>query len=164
MTTQKIRERPILFSAPMIRAILSGRKTQTRRIVKPGKPCPYGQAGERLWVREAWGRHPESPAIVYRADADCLPHPFGRLGEPKWRPSIHMPRAYSRILLEITGIRQERLHDISNSDALAEGVEPRLGYSAAYCFARLWESIHGPDAWGADPLVWVVGFQPVKAT
>lgn len=154
-----MKERPILFSGPMVRAILDGRKTQTRRLIKPGRPCPYGQAGERMWVREAWGRHPESHTIVYKADADRPPHFIGKSCEPKWRPSIHMPRAYSRILLEITGVRRERLHDISNGDALAEGVEPRLGHSAAYCFSLLWESIHGPNAWDVNPWVWVIEFK-----
>ena len=73
-----------------------------------------------------------------------------------------MPRTYSRILLEITGIAQERLHNISNGDALAEGVEPRLGHSAAHCFSLLWKSIHGPNSWDVNPWVWVIKFKKLE--
>lgn len=146
------RERPILFSGPMVRAILDGRKTQTRRVVKPqpafrpetvaeiteggrlrledvvraawehgeGPRCPYGSPGDRLWVREA---HALLPGIagddrpVYRADfGDSRP-------QPPWRASIHMPRWASRILLEVTDVRVERLQEISTEDVWAEGVQ-----------------------------------------
>ena len=159
------REKPILFSAPMVRAILDGSKSQTRRVVKlkshhtieerdDGKPwpwmydgdrdadhwlpCPYGQPGDRLWVRETWGDCTKGADIMggtkydapwYRADADA----YGLLGhdglgavyseEIKWRPSIHMPRWASRITLDITGVRVERLQDISEADAQAEGCD-----------------------------------------
>lgn len=134
-------ERPILFRAPDIRAILEGRKTQTRRIVKcgfevdgdesgqgfvPRSPCPYGLPGDRLWVRETWGQVSEH--IVYRADAD----EYGRLNygglrfKPKWKPSIFMPRDASRITLRVVGVRVEQLQDISEEDAKAEGVTSPL--------------------------------------
>lgn len=149
-----MKERPILFSAPMVRAILAGQKSQTRRAVKPQPkndptkhhairpfrtpaggwnwvldatgmgtgdafPCPFGVIGDRLWVREAWqshiGPYGESLLYAYRATDD------DRLGP--WKPSIHMPREACRLVLEISDVRVERLHDISESDAIAEGVE-----------------------------------------
>ncbi len=129
-----MKERPILFSAPMVRAILAGTKTQTRRVVKAkhlpwldnsvlnfldGKwnqrPLPYGQPGDRLWVRETSRAH---EITTKEAEADTpLQDGYGKL-----RPSIHMPRWASRITLEVTGVRVERLHDISIADAIAEGV------------------------------------------
>ena len=156
-----MKERPILFSAPMVRAIPEGRKTQTRRVVKPqaitpslltegawkdastGKPvrCPYGQPGDRLWVREAWSetdRDDGTPVIAYRAGGciaigrdfpggpDRLLHSIAWPDLPhveKWCPSIHMPRWASRILLEIVSVRAEPLQDISEADCWAEGIE-----------------------------------------
>lgn len=150
-----MKERPILFSGPMVRAILAGTKTQTRRVVKERhidaappvhffqylrENCPYGQPGDRLWVREAWqgplleseeqeDEFRQSPDIykkpgfcAYRATdtLDAIDADGRELG---WRPSIHMPRWASRILLEITAVRVERLHDITEADAQAEGVE-----------------------------------------
>lgn len=145
------KERPILFSGAMVRAILAGEKTQTRRLVKgealdwlEGSKftpefvahrgnylCPYGNAGDRLWVRETFMyfpaeycyeasvSHPSKPAeTLYRADSD----PYGDSKRIGWTPSIHMPREHSRITLEITGVRVERLNDISEQDATAEGV------------------------------------------
>ncbi len=195
-------ERPILFSAQMVRAILAGRKTQTRRVVKitnrtpglaaclqPADPawvrpntaaelCPYGQPGDRLWVREAYMHEPADycweasvsipfrPAFtVYRAD-----YPESRPGEG-WKPSIHMPRALSRISLEVTAVRVERLHDISAEDALAEGVNvhpdfhgkpPASTYSPVQAFRDVWETINGPEAWDANPWVWVVEFRRMQ--
>lgn len=135
MMTNK--ERPILFSAPMIRAILNGTKTQTRRIAKSigiaqgighvcngsdnirdwPQFCPYGKPGDRLWVRETFLQ--DSNGFIYRADGDFE-------GNSKilggWMPSIYMPRKASRITLKITNIRVERLQDISWNDAIAEGV------------------------------------------
>jgi hypothetical protein len=134
-----VRERPILFSAPMVRAILAGTKTQTRRAVKglplewlgeftpefvadPGNSlCPYGNPGERLWVREAHYCIGETREVFYRASDG-----FSELQPPlqwsgPWKPSIHMPRWASRILLEVTEVRVERLQDISEADAVAEG-------------------------------------------
>ena len=164
-----MKERPILFSAPMVRAILSGAKTQTRRIIKPqpidsaddpigaytvdgGRSwrCPHGRPGDRLWVREAFIHEP----------ADYC-----------WKPSIHMPRWASRITLEITDVRVERLQDISEADAVAEGCEPirpelvqdgmivRQGRSAVEEFRLVWEQIHGGGSWEKNPWVWVIKFK-----
>ncbi len=185
------KERPILFSGPMVRAILDDRKTQTRRVLKPqpshgvtiskfedrwccnglltgipkklSKPfaCPHGEVGDRLWVREAFyidlcpyesGPLPESAefddwrdAIYYRADGDCcdqIPEcECATEGKPKWRPSIHMPRWASRITLEITGVRVERLNDISEEDAIAEGVV--LKNDAPEGFNLIVKRLHG---------------------
>ena len=192
-------DRPILFNDAMVRAILSGTKTQTRRLVKPQPPawaqhpqpagdgwewtdrhedaddlrhwpdyykpmrCPYGQPGDRLWVREAWRMSAFGP--MYRADGDDA---FG------WKPSIHMPRRFSRIDLEVTGVRVERLQQIDEADAEAEGVQQapqpmatmysvdevlRTRYRQG--FAELWESINGPGSWDANPWAWVVEFKRV---
>lgn len=204
-----MKERPILFSAPMVRAIMAGTKTQTRRIAKIdgfayGKPyrevsvgpattglqdvsCPYGQPGDRLWVRETW----QAVSGTDRARRIVMnPRPsFGWVeyaaspideAPPRWRPSIHMPRWASRITLEITTIRVERLQDISEADAIAEGVDCFPGCrqdddAAAFNrigpvdndsfpiarYAVLWEQINGPGSWGANPWVWVVEFSRV---
>jgi hypothetical protein len=202
-----IKERPILFSAPMVRAILDGRKTVTRRAVKglglqwlddftpeyvadaANRLCPYGQPGDRLWLRETHfindyreAKVPEEDRaeteIVYRADS--LPCWEGEESEIRWRPSIFMPRWASRIQLEITKVRVERLQDISDSqiesegvdlDALADGqdrydmchagsgVEGRPTLRTAW--RDLWQSINGPGSWDANPWVWVVEFKRV---
>lgn len=204
-----MRERPILFSGPMVRAILAGTKTQTRRVVKPqpthflggpgvtysdGSECPltpciehpnkpfsveirchYGQPGDRLWVRETW--RGAGADLMYRADDgdgfDGPPH-GSRGSDVPWRPSIHMPRAASRITLEITGVRVERLQDISEADAIAEGAPPSHRsidqISREYGFAdfprswfgQLWDTINGAGAWDANPWVWVVEFKRVQ--
>jgi len=186
-----MRERGILFSAPMVRAIIAGTKTQTRRVAKVNdhdcKPgfitpnagfvprrvqdhavyCPYGQPGDRLWVRETWaladGRNSLVP-YLYRADGDSQPVLDGR-----WRPSIHMPREASRITLEITNVRVERLNEISQKDVMAEGAEPLTLADGGFVplsgsdyvggFRRLWESINGPGSWAENPLVWVIAFK-----
>lgn len=203
-----MKERPILFSAPMVRAILDDRKTQTRRIIKnigivPGIGevlngsddakewpdfCPYGKQGDRLWVREThWMDKRDILCAVMDLDgfaADA--HPAGRNKFVKdfhslknnkfWkkRPSIHMPRIVSRILLEITGVRVERLQDISECDAKAEG-----SYVCDYFGRRLldqssnqgcykwgyrsiWESINGTGSWDLNPFVWVVEFKVLE--
>ena len=202
-----MKERPVLFSAPMVRAILDGRKTVTRRVVKPRKdreigcalaPCElagevnagdYTNApwapGERLWVREAFDflpdsspDHPQGCQIVYWATGSLeprtAPHDYNPLiyGHEKVRPSIHMPRWASRITLEITGVRAERLQDISEADALTEGIarhadgsgfhtEDGRHYSAdpSESFASLWESINGAGSWDANPWVFVIEFR-----
>lgn len=162
-----MKEKPILFSGDMVRAILSGKKTQTRRTVKDSihgmcetllpdsmilPLCPYGKVGDQLWVRETFGKLYE--LFVYRSD-----YPPG--GKPpvkgwKWKPSIFMPRAASRIQLEITNIRIERLHDITNEDAMAEGVSGCIEFSA------LWKSINGPASYYDNPWVWVINFKIYK--
>lgn len=227
MNNVQVKERPILFSGPMVRAILEGRKTQTRRVVKPlktsglirwnpvilngsggwsdehGSPikCPYGKPGDRLYVRETWGvgTRPDPwqgcvDGVEYRADLEYLEDgddlelntepdiDYSKYSGRGWRPSIHMPRAACRILLEITDIRAERLQDISEQDAIAEGVEnfqwldphteeikPAFlnymptGYrsmmTAKASFESLWHSINGPESWNQNPFVWVVEFK-----
>lgn len=179
-----MKERPILFSAPMVRAILDGTKTQTRRVIKglalnwiadgfcpefiacaENKLCPYGQPGDHLWVRETflgWYNTDDgsfSHAAAYRADGYKLEN-----GE-KWRPSIHMPRAASRITLEITGVRVERLQDISPEDCLAEGIRGEHGNGRCdltTAYADLWEQINGLGSWDANSWVWVVEFKRVE--
>lgn len=193
-----IKERPLLFSGAMVRALLAGSKTQTRRVVKmrdgslmddedlscDGRTvmdftktyptwqelrCPYGQPGTRLWVRETFRYTPHLEAkIKYRADyGDTF---LSTLAETMatWKPSIFMPRVASRILLEITAVRCERLQDISEADAVAEGVKPFVpvpgdgeSMTAKQMYARLWESINGPNSWAANPWVWVVEFKVV---
>lgn len=222
--------RPMLFSAPMIRALLDGSKAQTRRVVKPPRgfrcpgasnhwsdvdwkgdkesgqlawlvrgdagsfrwlPCPYGKPGDRLWCREtffAYGRWETRFNAKKERDEwhfidmtlECghqylyeppvgwkKPNRAGVL--PAWhrRPAIHMPRIASRILLEITEVRVERLLDISEADALAEGCQPlaknnphRQTYRAGY--EALWEDINGPGSWDANPWVWVISFKVIK--
>ncbi|HBN8303652.1 hypothetical protein SOJ57_01880 [Pseudomonas aeruginosa] len=220
MSTEKPRERPILFNDQMVRAILEGRKTVTRRAVKDtgfyaidaaihgnevalrerealSTRCPFGQPGDRLWVREAWTidllaaystekGYDSEYELRYRADdaareihvAPGEPDPYLALYDSQrgdWRPSIHMPRWASRILLEITAVRVERLQDISEEQALAEGVhgEPCdharqacsdigcWGDTAKGAFGFLWEQLNGAGAWQAKPWVWVVEFKRV---
>jgi len=181
------KSRPILFSAPMVRAILEGRKTQTRRIYKgffcgtqPAWPdsgkgsCPYGRTGDTLWVRESIkiGRCPNEPlGLALYSNGDGKLHPdapersreFCR--EFKSVPSIHMPRWASRLTLEITDVRVERLNEISEEDAKAEGVSvdgvgnpggPMRVHQRA--FKSLWNQINGADSWAANPWVWVIEF------
>lgn len=211
-----MKERQILFSGEMVRALLEGRKTQTRRVVKPQPPtthsfkgyviessrrkdegkfgwgikeseyrfrdtmyvgCPYGQPGDRLWVREAHGYEIRSVGgtpheqIVYRAskpDAvrcyDCN----GMAQPMKWRPSIHMPRWACRILLEVVSVRVERLQEISEADARSEGAptSDRLGVpygDARTAFIALWDRINFKNGhgWGVNPWVWVVEFKRI---
>lgn len=188
--------RPILFSGAMVRALLDGSKTQTRRIVKdlppwpiteichdaggtgkwmPNGPapsgtgmaaghwrlCPYGQPGDRLWVRETFCDLDDGE-FEYRADGECDPNVV-----PRWTPSIHMPRAASRILLEIVSVRVERLQDISEGDAWAEGVDKAEALSmacadgATAAYSALWQRINGAGSWEANPWVWVVEFKRV---
>ena len=191
-----MKEKPILFSGPMIRAILANTKTQTRRIFKPDrmtwdangrytthamrggelsitgsgpfKPsswlhyCPYGQPGDRLWVRESFARVPTacgSEDIVFAADYQ---DGSDRAAGVRYTPSIHMPRAVSRITLEITGVRVERLQDISEADAIAEGVYTDPACPAYDAYAQLWDEINGLGSWEANPWVWVVGFHRIN--
>lgn len=239
-----MKERPILFSGAMVRAILDGRKTQTRRAVSrlnrmgkvtefqpsttPGYDwawrdrgmrwnevddarlrqqfCPYGVPGDRLWVRETWadvhpiavqeGRYsvqgragiPGPPPVhyrtIYRADGEARPHwrnkshqhPYFTADEadadpiyrqhmsPKefagWTPSIHMPRWASRLTLEITDVRVQRLQDITEADVVDEGVST-AGPFAVHHFMDLWNSINGTGAWNANPWVWALTFKRV---
>lgn len=223
-----MKERGIIFNGEMVRAILDGRKTQTRRVMKPQPDedglakvingpwvdtseriyrCPFGVPGDRIWVRETWGvvSHeldedgriqpwsPDRPAtaihemqfgngyytghVIYAADGEFT---WGdddgyEDGRSCWKPSIHMPRAACRILLEVTGVRAERLNSISQEDAQAEGME-LTGWRPTYSdpdsggevwtpydnFAQLWESIYGEESWKANPWVWVIEFKRIE--
>ncbi|MGE6584440.1 morphogenetic protein [Raoultella planticola] len=219
-------ERGMIFNAEMVLAILDGRKTQTRRIMKvqpsedftpmnmalepdykarwytpgivdkdgylqpankeafgvanenEGYSCPFGAVGDRIWVRETWARYnidQDSHDMAYRATT-----PADWPGEGHWRPSIHMPRWASRILLEITDVRVERLNSLSEEDAMREGIDAdRLAESqdnydciadhnmtgrptAKGYFSDLWQSIYGSDSWNANPCVWVIEFKRVE--
>ncbi|WP_440487502.1 hypothetical protein [Serratia ureilytica] len=231
-----MKERPVIFNSEMVRAILDGRKTQTRRVIanvspdnciplqKPTKTkdgiythvmdapghglCPFGRVGDRLWVRETWGvvSHdfdeneriidwvPDRPATaihempfgngyysghaIYAADGEFTWGDDDGHGERScWKPSIHMPRKACRITLEITAVRVERLNDISEEDARAEGVKPAGDMlpdypdtfltpngdfaTAKVAFQRLWQSIYGEESWGDNPWVWVIEFRRV---
>ena len=210
-----MKEKPILFSGAMVRAILDGRKTQTRRIVKNhplidaeftdefillpenhvADDCPYGKVGDRLWVREtcqAWEYELSGEDVVrYVADGAFRPIEPTQNAMERWIelnsyrgkkgaivPSIHMPRWASRILLEITDVRVERLNDISEEDAIKEGIEGCVGeyYSTedknpeksfAYAdgrgaFKHLWESTYGLASWEDNPWVWAIDFKAVQ--
>lgn len=213
-----MRERGIHFNSEMVRAVLDGSKTQTRRIMKvqPDSPnfgllritdstksadigkyhwaesnatgtharsplfsCPFGAVGDRLWVRETW--MPDAPRDGTWADVEfygCKGSPLSMIPEryrkPEhcihraswegsemvgWTPSIHMPRWASRITLEITGVRVERLQDISAEDAAAEGL---TGRAKMHDFGVLWSSIYGDESWQANPWVWVIEFKRVE--
>ncbi len=179
----------------MVRAILEGRKTQTRRIVKfplrdrdfgcelagneigeaeAHRLCPYGKPGDRLWVRETWAPRAQG-GYWYAADPETALFKESWIGF-KWRPSIFMPRSASRITLEIIGVRVERLQEISEADALAEGIVRWDSPGAHYMFAineagdyngptarlvyqGLWDRINGVDSWASNPWVWVIEFK-----
>ncbi|HBX8047498.1 TPA: hypothetical protein MIH14_23105 [Klebsiella pneumoniae] len=222
-----MKERGMIFNGEMVRAILDGRKTQTRRIMKPqpepcphgghwwpsnvfktmlhveeemqngkggwgglvGDACPFGDVGDRIWVRETFcpvddTQYGGEKWVDYRATPKFeASHPAGwdsahnDAEALKWRPSIHMPRWASRILLEITDVRVERLNAISEEDARAEGIidggclncgEPEpCGCAnpepdATDAFAYLWQSIYGQESWNANPWVWVIEFERVE--
>ncbi|MHB0392821.1 morphogenetic protein [Klebsiella pneumoniae] len=209
-----MKERGMIFNAEMVRALLSGRKTQTRRIIKPqpeatlsgslsgkwlSRPlnglllpkiediaihCPFGVVGDRIWVREtfqgplfdydlmdSYCKDPtpfEKPEFcVYKADGVPAPEFYDADDELHccWRPSIHMPRWASRILLEITNVRVERLKSISDGDAIREGcstADMKSGDCVADVFARLWASIYGDESWNSNPWVWVIEFKRVE--
>jgi hypothetical protein len=227
-----MKERPILFFPSMVRAILAGTKTQTRRAIKPvgndegfvlqdygdgpwpyrsedGESgfyrdshgydveerikCPYGRPGDRLWVRESFS----GPYCMEAQDGMAAAAPskwahksriwYWADGQPThgdWtrpRPSIHMPRWASRITLEVTDVKVERLQDISEADAVAEGTTPipdpcdhaRRSCSDVGCkgpqpykvgYRSLWESINGPGSWDANPHVWCISFRRIHAS
>ena len=241
-------ERGMIFNGEMVRAILDGRKTQTRRIMKPqpepcprgghwwpsnafktmlhveeemqngkggwgglvGDACPFGDVGDRIWVRETWATlgnedgccvdwegnlckvDERSAARIYRASCEQRPGDYGLWSIPDdtywkphtkehkfegaWRPSIHMPRWASRILLEITDVRVERLNAINEHDAQAEGVAKLRGgfwkhyqpgwtqhqLSARGSFVTLWKSIYGDESWNSNPWVWVIKFKRIE--
>jgi hypothetical protein len=184
-----MKDTPILMSAPMVRA--SRRdvdpKTQTRRIIKPQPKfvqaltdgrfetspdggfdhgveyirCPYGQPGDRLWVKETFctpytiGKPVKGQQIRYRSthEDDGMTY--------KWRPSIFMPRWASRLTLEVVSVRVERLQEISEGDAIEEGITWDQDHDYIGEYRKLWESINGPGSWDANPFVWVVEFKRI---
>jgi len=175
--------RPILFSAPMVLALLEGRKTMTRRIARirdiDGNDCAYGKPGDLLWVRESLRRNKEpderddeNRGIYYiRYAADNVPNgywsPLMILGGfntvPRGFsvPSIHMPRAWSRLTLHITDVRVQRLQEIGQGDACAEGC-PSIHEPYTW-FQSLWDEINGAGAWDENPWVWALTFTVIKA-
>lgn len=219
-----MKERGMIFNGEMVRAILDGRKTQTRRIMKPqpepcprgghwwpsnvfktmlhvedemqngkggwgglvGDACPFGDVGDRIWVRETWAEAGASaPDLkLYRANyPEHVPSIYENVPpaeEIRWTPSIHMPRTASRIQLEITDVRVERLNAISEEDAEAEGIDMEALYDSQDCydciadhnmtgrptvtgaFKYLWASIYGAESWNANPWVWVIEFKRVE--
>lgn len=179
-------DRPIIFSAPMVKALLDGRKTMTRRLAyRNVTACSLWhrvQPGDRLYVREAWAEvgSGDPGLIVTRADYPaCVPRQYENVppaDQIRWRPSIHMPRRASRLTLTVMATKIERLHGISAEDAQAEGLwrgrarrhlwwhgptecrllEPYQSHTAA--FAALWDSLHGADSWAANPAVVALTF------
>jgi hypothetical protein len=209
-SVEKAKEQPIIFTGESIPVIFEGRKTQTRRIVKPQPPkgaylahystvspdwtwavapwtttrrrCPYGRPGDRLWVKEAWlyvgpgsgSSLPDDEALIKLPENQLVSNCWYRAtydGSQSlmWSNSRYMPRWASQIDLEVTGIRAERLQNITEQDIRAEGVEPpddlgtqdRARWDAREAFAALWESIHGKGAWERNPWVWVIEFKQV---
>jgi hypothetical protein len=207
-----MKERPIIFNADMVRAVLDGRKTQTRRIMKVqpvlngdfyqvygagwrkairsvtallghslSNKCPFGAVGDRLWVRETFRVHSRATdvaTLVYKASEQQSwtqqTHrlPIEKCNKPavvdKWTPSIHMPRWASRITLEITGVRVERLTALSDDCARNEGCPAQLPHNpddehqARTWFRGLWSEIYGDESWQANPWVWVIEFKRVE--
>lgn len=199
-----MKERPILFSGPMVQAILANRKTQTRRtaglnyvnlypadwrLVGQGKLlgrwaatferidtgelytafCPYGQPGDRLWGRETWGMH--FGKLLYRADFGPQSYEYDAKG---WKPSIHMPRALSRLLFDLQGVRCERVQGITEADAIAEGACADPERCAPYYqergvhrrkFETLWDKINGKRGmgWDHNPWVWALTIPQISA-
>ncbi|EAO1258419.1 hypothetical protein JGX82_003877 [Salmonella enterica] len=211
-----MKERGMIFNAEMVRAILDGKKTQTRRPIKWKQTrfteiaerddgslwpwaedcerggdiwfaCPFGEVGDRIWVRETWqvihDHIDESSHVEYRTYAPSIPKEKDRYwhavyaehfgdesredrGFP-WRPAIHMPRWASRITLEITDVRVERLRGLSEEDAKSEGIIPSAGgvlpgWEYRINFRDLWMDIYGTDNWEANPWVWVIEFKRVE--
>lgn len=198
-----MKELPILFSTPMVQAILAGTKTQTRRVVDKEMPPDwqfermdergahffwnpisrcfipnrFGKPGDILWVRESWAIIEKKDVVTsgwlkFKAD-------FEGPVDWKWKPSIHMPKDISRIWLKKESIRIERLNDISEEDAKAEGIEqPRADsfwknylskdgatfYNPVDSYQSLWNSINGPDSWNTNPWVWVITFKVLSTT
>ena len=181
-----MKEHPILYSTEMVKAILAGKKTQTRRVMNP-QPLqadinavptngwnsvipmnPYGMPGDMLWVREqfvAWSlmwKLGQQKGFYYRAN-----FPSDYKASWKWKPSIHMPKAAARIWLQITDIRIERLQEISEEDAIDEGVnlaDSTKWFKHTHVFQELWEKINGPESWNANPYVWVIQFKVLSTT
>jgi len=171
----------MIFNGEMVRAILDGGKTQTRRPANPSTAnlldlqaqyphkkynisCPFGEVGDRIWVRETWARYnidQDSHDMAYRATP-----PGDWPEEGRWRTSIHMPRWASRLMLEITGVRVERLQAITLGDVCKEiGCGLYDFRPATYGFQvweELWKSIYGEGSWQANPWVWVIEFKRIE--
>lgn len=145
--------RPIIFSAPMVRALLEGRKTQTRRLAT--SPLRHCAPGDLLYVREAHFvqcagyKDGSGKLILYRADTPDAP--------TTWTPSIHMPRFASRLTLEVTVVRAQKLHWITVADVKAEGFEKPSA------MMTLWDELHGDGSWDANPEVVALTFRVIKA-
>ncbi len=164
-----MKEHPILFKGEMVRALLNGTKTQTRRTNLKTKYV----VGDRLWVKETWtDRDNDGDLIelIFRADGKEYSDGNGFLFEPKWKSSLFMSRKQSRILLEITALREENLNDITEEDAKEEGAEllkeylpMKVGFNYRQAYGGLWESINGPGSWDENPVVKVISFKVVKS-
>lgn len=179
-------ERGMIFNSKMVCALLDGRKTQTRRPVKfplfdKNLGCElagnelagelaagnylnsaFGKPGHRIWVRETW-----TPESIDAEDGSYSPdYRATANGQPldgRWKPAIHMPRWASRITLEITGIRVERLRNMTQEEARAEGVIAASGpMEAGLAFRELWDSVYGVESWQTNPWVWVIEFKRVE--
>ncbi len=191
-----ITERPILFSTEMVKANLEDRKNQTRRIVKDeflrewlaafplsknllNKHCPYGKPGDLLWVKETWQKRSER-ALSMGFEKYFFKAGWKGCTDSGWKPSIHLPKSGSRIWAMVEDIRVERVKDISEEDAIAEGIEPFAnsaqrawkGYTPEYImttsprlsFYTLWASINGQASWNANPWVWVIKYRILSKT
>lgn len=187
-----MKQRPILFSTEMVQAILAGRKTQTRRVVKGLESLknpyfqslvqhatgsitfsslesneviepknPYGQVGDVLWVREAYcPKYFDGNIHCYKADFNQTAYEF--VSEPKWKPSIHMPKDAARIWLRIKDVRVERLQDISDEDIRAEGAAEFGCTTHRLNWQTLWESVNGSNSWKDNLFVWVIEFERIE--
>lgn len=186
-----MKETQILFKPEMIRAILAGTKTQTRRLIKPQPDedglshikelpgnngdwfdtnerryvCHYGRKGDLLWVRETWAVHPRFKTVLYRADGEEFKDAPGYgLWKPSWKPSIHMPKWACRLWLELTADPEpQRLQEITANDCYLEGIDKSVHEDAAKTvFFALWDSITGPGSWESNPWVWKLEFKRVE--
>lgn len=168
-----MKTRGIIFSGPMVRAILDGKKRQTRRTDAGASDCPYGVAGDRLWVRETFAPVETGPgqvAVAYRETCpDGVFTYVGPDGAPadkrvsRWKSPLFLPRAWSRLLLEVTAARLERLQDISESDAILEGCSGKSG-DARGEYREVWNALNAKrHPWAKNPWVWVVEFVPAQA-
>jgi hypothetical protein len=151
------RERPIIFSGPMVHAIQAGRKSQTRRIVKDTTrvsrdTCPYGKPGDRLWVKETFKR--QDGSIIWRADHPSVDGP--------WTSPLFLRREESRLLLELAEIDYELLHDVDEPDAIREGMPKHWAESPIEWFKGQWHAVNGAASWDSNPVVWVLGFRVVE--
>ena len=180
--------KPIIFSTPMVQAILEGRKSMTRRVIKiedapenwkisvtgksiirtePGDiKLPRYAAGDILWVRETWSKD-ENGEYVYRTNYGTTEDDSFPPSMFKWKPSIHMPREAARIFLKVTNVRVERLQDITEDEAIKEGAKAYgpnncSGTSARIAFAEIWDKTTTEHEWRTNPWVWVIEFEKIS--